>query len=171
MRKVLAVLALAVFSIGFSQNDLPEREGFVLKVERNAKQFYAQQVDKSPYFAMDKTLQIYPYEKVNVEVEIKADTIFSMKTVTKNLNPERTIEIEFCQTVENHTARPTQLWVKNPFNKKLKYNVIAYSVEDREWRTSPRVAKSNWSSNEIWHTEVVSSLVLKDWKLEENPKK
>jgi len=164
--KFFTIALCLTFVSGHCQNDDPQREAFVLKVERNAKQFYAQQVEKSPYFAMDRTLQIYPYEKVNVEIEIKADTIFSMKTVQKNLFPERTIEIEFCQTVENHVARPTQLWVKNPFGKKLKYNVIAYSVEDREWQNSSKTAKPKWSSNEIWHTEVVSSLVLKDWKLD-----
>jgi hypothetical protein len=166
MKKTFILLALLTFAFGFSQNDDPEREAFVLKVERNAKQFYAQQVNQVMYFVVDQTLQIYPYEKVNVEVETRADTIYSMKTVDKNLFPERTIEIEFCQTVENHVARPTQLWIKNPFNKKLKYNVIAYSVEDREWQTTNKSAKANWSSNEIWHTQVVSSLVLKDWKLE-----
>ncbi|MFT3796755.1 hypothetical protein [Flavobacterium sp.] len=169
MKYSIILAGLLAFSNGFSQqaqNDKPEREAFTLKVERNAKQFYAQQVERSPYFAMEKTLQLYPYEKVLVEVEIKADTIHSMKTVEKNLNPERTFEIEFCQTVKEHTARPTQLWIKNPFGKKLKYTVLYHSIEDREWRTVSKTARKNWSSNEVWPTEVVSSLVLKDWELE-----
>ena len=166
MKTVSSFFVLFVCALGFAQNDIPTREAFVLKVKRNAKQTYSQQVNESPYFVMDKTLQIYPYEKVNVELEIKADTIYSMKTVEKNLFPERTLEIEFCQSIENYTAKPTQLWMKNPFGKNLKYNVLAYSIEESEWKNSAKTAKANSSSNEIWTKEVVSSLVLKDWKLE-----
>ena len=166
MKTISSFFVLFVCAIGFAQNDIPTREAFVLKVKRNAKQTYSQQVNESPYFVMDKTLQIYPYEKVNVELEIKSDTIYSMKTVEKNLFPERTLEIEFCQSTENYTAKPTQLWVKNPFGKNLKYNVLAYSIEESEWKNSAKTAKANSSSNEIWTKEVVSSLVLKDWKLE-----
>ena len=168
MKTISCFFALFVCVLASAQNDIPMRDAFVLKVKRNVKQTYFQQVNQSPYFVTDKILQIYPYEKVNVEIEIKADTIYSMKTVEKNLFPERTLEIEFCQSAENYTAKPTQLWVKNPFGKNLKYNVLAYSIEESEWKNAAKTAKARSSSSEMWKKEVVSSLVLKDWKLENN---
>lgn len=165
MKNIFLVLGIAFFSTAQSQNLRPKREAFVLKVQRNAKQFYAQQVKQTPYFVTDKTLQIYPLEKVNIEVEIKNDTIFSMVSVKENLHPEKTIEIEFCQTVENHEARPAFLYVKNPFPKKLSYNVIAYLIDESEWKQVNKTAKPNWTSLEAWK-EVIGSLVLKDWKFE-----
>ena len=165
MKNIYILFGIAFFSIAESQNLKPEREAFVLKVQRNAKQFYAQQVKQTPYFVTDKTLQIYPLEKVNIEIEIKNDTIFSIVSVAENLHPEKTIEIEFCQTVEKHQASPAFLYVRNPFPKKLSYNAIAYLVDDSQWKQINKTAKANWTSLEAWK-EVIGSLVLKDWKFE-----
>lgn len=166
MKKIATLLiVLAVFSAR-GQNDKPERSGFILRVPRNAKQTYIQQVNPGPYFAEKSTLQLYPYEKVYVEVELKSDTIFAMKTVQTNVHPDRTLEIEFCQNVEQNTARPTQLWVKNPFARPIRYTALLYSIEDSAWRESNHVLRARWSSDVIWKKEIVGSLVLKDWRLE-----
>lgn len=161
MRNFWLLIGLLAFT-GHSQNLRPERDAFVLQLPRNAKQSFIQQIDKTPYFVEKHTLQIYPHEKVNIEVEIKGDTIFSMASVAENLHPEKTIEIEFCQTVENHAAKPTILYVKNPFPRKLKYNIIAYFVEESQWVNINKFAKPNWTSFDSWN-KVISSLVLKDW--------
>ena len=39
----------------------------------------------------------YFFVKDEIEAEIKADSIFSMKSVKENLHPEKTIEVEFLQ--------------------------------------------------------------------------
>lgn len=164
MKNFFPAVALLSFTLAQSQNLLPEREAFLLKIPRNAKQSFIQEIGRTPYLIEDKTLQIYPHERINLEFEIKADTIFSMATVAKNLNPERTVEIEFCQTVENNKARPV-FFLKNPFGKKLTYNLIVYDVEESQWQTTAKTANPNWTSRQAWG-KVISSLVFKDWKLE-----
>lgn len=165
MKNLLSAVALLSLALAQSQNVMPEREGFLLKIPRNAKQSFIQEIGKAPYLIEDKTLQIYPGEKINLEIEIKADTIYSMATVVKNLHPERTIEIEFCQTIENHMAKPSQIFIKNPFNKQLTYTAIVYDVEESQWQTLARTARRNWTSRDNWQ-QIISSVVLKDWKLE-----
>lgn len=162
MGNIWILIALLAFA-GHSQNLRPERDAFILKVPRNAKQSFIQQIDKTPYFVEKNTLQLYAHEKVAIEVEIRNDTIFSMTSVSENLHPEKTIEIEFCQTVENHSAKPAILYVKNPFAGKLKYNIIAYFVEESQWVTINKFARPRWTSFDSWN-KVISSLVLKDWE-------
>lgn len=169
MKNLLPAVALFSFALAQSQNLLPGREGFLLKLPRNAQQAFIQEIGKTPYLIEDKTLQIYPGEKVNLEIEIKADTIYSMATVLHNLHPERTIEIEFCQTIENHKAKPSQVYVKNPFNKQLIYTAIVYDVEESQWQTTAKTAKPNSTGRDNW-PEIISSVVFKDWKLAEKPK-
>lgn len=177
MRNIWILIGLLPFLGAHSQNltrgesvAKPERDAFVLKVARNSKQSFIQQIDKTPYFVENNTLQIYPLEKVNIEVELRNDTIYSMTSVAENLNPEKTIEIEFCQTVENHEAKPTLLYVRNPFPRKLKYNIIAYFVEESQWININKFAKPKWTSFDSWN-KVISSLVLKDWEFEETKPK
>ena len=168
MKKLICLCALVAYTASNAQesNLHPERSGFILRVPRNVKQTYVLQINPGRYFAQDKILQLYPHEKVWIEVEIKADTVYSMTSVKENLHPEKTLEIEFCQTVEKGTAKPTQVWIKNPFDRKLVYNSLVYSIEDSKWQSDSHTAKAKWSSNEIWRKETISSVVLKDWKFE-----
>ena len=105
MKSIVTLFILFISQISIAQNQNPQREAFKLKLPVDGVHFFEQDVKSTPYFVHNDILQIYPVEKVFVEVELKNDTIFSMKTVNKNLNPTFTIEIEFSQKVKDGKKR------------------------------------------------------------------
>lgn len=165
MRRFLSVIGLLAFAVCQAQNENPNREAFVLKVQRNSKQSFIQQIQSTPYFIEQGALQLYPNEKVYVELDVRDGVIVSMQTVAQNLNPDQTIEIEFCQFIEHDAAKPTLLYIKNPFDKKLKYDAIAYQIEESQWVTEAQSADKKYTSVQKWPM-VISSLVFKNWAFE-----
>lgn len=167
MKKTLSIILLLIFGISLNaQNEKPEREAFKLKVAIDSVNFYQQDVAKSLYFVKDKVLQIYPSEKIFIETEVKSDSIYSMSVVKENLNPERTIIVEFKQNVEGRIHDGMMLSVKNPFDKTLKYEALMYINGGTEWiATSIIPVRPNLVNYELWN-DVILSLVLVEWKIE-----
>lgn len=154
-------------SFCYSQNDVAEREPFTLKLAVNDNQFYEMPIKKSNYFVKENVIQIYPSEKINVEVELKADTIYSMKVVKKILNPKRTIQIEFNQNLKDNKSEGMMLTVKNPFDKKLNYNAFMFIVGHDKWiQTSIIPILPNLVNYETW-SDVIITLVLEKWRFED----
>jgi hypothetical protein len=135
-----------------------------LKLPVNGEQFYEQKVKSTPYFVKDRVLQIYPGEKLFIEVETDQKEITSMKVVKENLNPEKTIVIEFTQTVKDKKSEMMTLKVVNPFNKDLEYKAMMYLVGHDKWKsTNVLTVKSKLTGYEMW-ADVIITLVLSDWK-------
>ena len=165
MKIIVTLFTLLSFHIGIAQNLNPQREAFTLKLPVDGVNYYEQEVNAGPYFVYKNILQIYPSEKINIEVELKNDTIFSMKTVKENLNPKNTIEIEFSQIVKDRKSEMMMLKVKNPFNQKLEYKAKMYIVGQNRWiNTSIIPVQPNLIGYETW-TDVIITLALDNWKL------
>jgi len=81
----------------FSQNDKLLRNAYRLTIAADETQQYGMDVKSTPYFVKEKVLQLFCGESVFVECEVQGDSISSMKVVEKNLNPKKTIVIEFIQ--------------------------------------------------------------------------
>ncbi len=123
-------------------------------------------VPKSKYFVKENIIQIYPTEKLNVEVEIKNDTIFAMKVVQKITEPTKTIQIELIQNVKEKKPEGMMLKVTNPFNRKLNYNALMFIVGGNKWiSTSIIPIQPNLMNFEMWN-DVIISLVLEKWRFE-----
>lgn len=149
-----------------AQNLVPDREEFKLTLAVDNENFYSSLVKKSPYFIEEKILQIYPSEKLNVEVEIQFNKIHTMKVVRQNINPERTITIEFRQETKGNLHDGMILVVSNPFNKNLKYNAEMFLVGGEKWLpTSILSIPPGIPSYEMWRDNIVT-LVLSDWRFE-----
>ena len=133
MKKIQFIIIASLANFCYSQNEIKEREPFVLKLAVDNEQFYQMDVPKSKYFVKKNSIQIYPTEKLNIEVEIKNDTIYSMKVVEKILEPKRTIQIEFLQNVKDQKNEGMVLKVTNPFDRKLNYNAMMYIVGNNKW--------------------------------------
>ena len=162
---IMAMLLSLSFTFTYAQNEKPNREAFTLKLPVDGKQYYEQNVENSPYFVKEKVLQIYPSEKLFVEVEIEKEEIISMKVVKENLNPEKTIEIELTQTVEGKKSKFMMLKILNPFEKDLEYKAMMFIVGHNKWiNTNVFPVKAKLSSFEIWN-DVIITLVLTEWKL------
>ena len=163
--KTLLTISMSMFVMCiFAQNEKPDREAFTLKLPVDGIQFYEQKLNKTPYFVHEKTLQLYPGEKIWIEVETKGTEITSMKVVQKNLNPEKTISVEFTQTAKNRKNEYMTLTVDNPFNKALEYTAMMYIVGQDKWiNTNVYPVRAKMAGIEMW-SDVIITLVLKDWK-------
>ena len=165
MKKLIILIGILSFSIANAQNEKPLRDAFALKVQVNSKQFYAQQITDSPYFAEEKTLQIYADERVYIEAEVVNGKIVSLTAVKENIHPEKTFDIEFCQTIEKNITTASLLYIKNPFDKKLKYDSLVYVIDTSKWEQGSHSVKAKTTNLETW-TTVVSSIVIRNWELE-----
>ena len=166
MKKITLTLLLTFSLSLYSQNDKPKRSAYRLEIAANETQQYGMDVQESPYFVKEKILQIYCGEKIFVECEIKGDSISQMKVVEKNINPEKTIIIDFRQDSENRKDIRTDLHVKNPFNKKLIYKALMFTPISQQWkRTSIIPIHPNLENYEMWPHAIIT-LVLDNWQLE-----
>ena len=84
MKIIILLCTILCFQFCSAQNLKPQREAFVLKLAVDGVNFYEEEIKSSPYFVHEHILQIYPSEKLYIEVELKNDSIFSMKTVKEN---------------------------------------------------------------------------------------
>ena len=166
MKKLFFLLFTLITSFSYAQNEITERQPFTLELAIDNEQYYQMQVDKSHYFVKNNVLQIYPTEKLNIEVEIKNDTIFSMKVVEKITDPKRTIKIEFFQHVDDRKPEGMILTVTNPFERKLNYNAMMYIFGHNKWlSTSIIPIEPNLINYETW-PDVIITLVLDKWRFE-----
>lgn len=166
MKRVIILILLAVNSTSYSQKEVIQREPFALKLVVNDKEPYEMNV-KGDYFVKKNVLQIYPTEMLNIEAEVKNDTIYSMKVVDKIVNPEKTIQIEFIQNVKDQKSEGMTLGVKNPFDKKLNYSAAMFiiGINDRFVPTTVKPVPPKKINIEKWE-DVIVTLVLSKWKLE-----
>jgi hypothetical protein len=166
MKKTLFIIIIFIANFCYSQNEIKEREPFVLKLAVDNEQFYQIDIPKSKYFVKENIIQIYPTEKLNIEVEIKNDTIYLMKVVEKIVEPKRTIQIEFLQNVKDKKPEGMMLKVTNPFDRKLNYNAMMYIVGHNKWlSTSIIPILPNLVNYETWN-DVIITLVLEKWRFE-----
>lgn len=163
MKKIILLINLFVVTISVAQIN---RKAFTLEIAANETQQYKAEIPESPYFVKEKILQIYCGEKVFIECEIANDTIKTMKIVEKNINPEKTIEIEFTQESQDRKLISTMLVVKNPFNKKLNYNAIMYTPISQAWKpTSIIPIRPKLQNFETWPHAIIT-IVLEEWRFE-----
>ena len=161
MKTKFILISLLFTIISFSQQ---KRKPITLEIAANETQQYKAEIPESSYFVKDKILQIYCGEKVYVECEIVEDTISEMKIVENNVNPKRTIEIEFTQDSNDRKNINTMLQIKNPFEKDLVYEAIMLTPRSEEWRkTSTIPVRAKLLSFETWPHTIIS-LVLENWK-------
>ena len=166
MKKLIAGLLLMVFTTLSAQNNKPVREAFGLKLAVEDNQYYGMDVEQSPYFVQPKVLQIYPGEKLYIEVEIKKDTIASMKVVANNLHPEKTIEVGFSQEFKDAKHSHMSLFTNNPFKKDINFNATMFPVKRNDWvNTSILPTQAGMFHFETW-PDVIVSIVLHDWRIE-----
>lgn len=166
MKLLITFLFSFAFSICNSQNEKPEREAFKLNLAVNKEQYYSADIVKTPYLVKEKILQIYPGEKVFIETEVKGDTIFSMKTVKKNIHPKETIVVDFSQESSDRKNINMLLNVKNPFNRTLNHDALMYTAQGAKWeKTSIVPIRPKLQNFETWGYTIIT-LVLNNWRFE-----
>jgi hypothetical protein len=166
MKKLLSLLLLILVRCAYSQNDKPERSELNIKLYVDSTHYYNEDVKPGAYFIAENILQIYVSEKIFVEVEASKFGITSMKAVKENLNPSKTLIIDFFQETKGSKHGAMKLRITNPLNKTLKYKAKTLSVNSDKWiAANVQPVSSGATSTESWN-EVVIKLMLTDWELE-----
>lgn len=133
-------------------------------IDKNA--VYAADVKATPYVLPDKTLQLYPGEKVYIEVELANDTIASLKAVRENTNPSKTLIVEFTQSAKKNVHEMMMLKVTNPFAKNLVYKCLFFPLKGSKFvETDVLPVMAGLSGFETW-PNIIISIALSDWKFE-----
>lgn len=123
MKKICLIIVLALIKLSTygQSNDLPQRDPFILKIAVSDTNFYQADIKASAYILPNNTIQIYPGEKIFIEIELVDKEIKSMKSVKAIVHPEKTLVIALTQSTEGKTPKNMILGVDNPFNYKLDY--------------------------------------------------
>jgi hypothetical protein len=159
---LLASILTSVQCFGQS-NDLPRRDSFALNLAVDEVNFYQDEVKSSSYILPDNTIQIYPGEKIFVEMELDGTKIKSMKTVKENLNPTKTVTITFTQQTDGKQHKGMMLKIENPFNYELDYKAAMYLLKYNKWApTDVSPVRAKIASYETW-TDIIITLGLSDW--------
>ena len=162
MKKTLLFFALLFLTFSFAQQN---RVAFTLHIAADETQQYEAPIAEGPFFVKEKILQIYCGEKVFIECEIAGDSIATMKVVSKNSHPEKTIEITFSQDSKDRKNISTLLKLNNPFDRDLTYEAVMLTPMDKQWReTSTIPVLRKLQSFESWGHSIIS-LVLMNWQL------
>ena len=158
------LILLLVTSFSYSQNQKVESEAFKLELIADPENNYSADISKSPYFVKEKVIQIYPGENLNIETEIKGDTIYSMKVVEKVTSPEKTIKLKFLQNATDRKNTQMILSVVNPFDRKIIYDAMMYTVGGQKWVPTSIIAiQPNLVGYETW-PDVIATIVLENWR-------
>ena len=165
--KILPFILSCLFIVSHSfaqSNDLPIRSAYKFKLAIDKKSFHQTSVKSSPYILKGGSIQIYPGEKVFIEIERIGDEIKSMKSVRENLNPEKTLRILFFQQATDRENDFMYLNIINPFNKNLKYKAYIFlPVQHKQVETVVDVIQANNETQEAW-PHPIEAIALSGWK-------
>jgi len=161
---LLTFILLSVFIKGKSQNT--ERNNYTLKLLINEDNYYETPVPKSAYILPENTIQIYPGEKILIELETENNKITSMKAVNENKYPLKTIEISFLQITEEKEHKNMMLKITNPFPNELSYTANIFLMEQEKWVNSKVIPiKPNKTTYEIW-PDIIVTATLSGWEFD-----
>ena len=154
---------ITVIGKGQDENKL-ERNSFKLSLIVDENSTYDIDVPTSSYFKVPNLLQIYPSEKILIEIEQVNGVIKGLKVVKNNTHPDKTIQIFFSQQEKNHKHENMLLQIKNPFKMDLSYSAKIYLLNQKKWvETSVLPIKANLMSFETW-PDIIVTMTLSDWK-------
>lgn len=111
---------------------------------------------------LDGTVNIYPSEKLAVEVTVTDEEISDLTFVENASNPDRTITIEFYQDKKLGDGYGMMLIVNNPFDRYLRYEAFIENVEKQEFEyTSSCPVGPGLTSYEIWPYPIIHLALTK----------
>ncbi len=166
MKKQILFLACILSCAGFAfSQEKNLRESFVLNLAVNEEQYYAAEINESPYVLPENTVQVYPDEELYIEADVEDNVLVNLKNVEKIENPEKTLIIKFSQICDGKKHQAMMLSVFNPFEQDLGYSAIIYLLMYGRWVESEVIdIKPESTGYETWR-DIICTIALTDWKL------
>jgi hypothetical protein len=134
----------------------------MIVVDKNS--VYEEELKPYPYLFPNNSTQIYPGEKIFIEVEQDNGVIKKMTAVKENINPKKTLTISFTQVTEKGVHKSMQLTIANPFAQKLFYKATIYIYNQQKWAlTDVLPVQPGLLGIEIW-PDIITSITLGNWE-------
>jgi uncharacterized protein YlzI (FlbEa/FlbD family) len=162
---LISLLTVSVCSYGQDTTQL-KRAAYKLTVAVDKKNFYEEDIKESPYVLPDNTIQLYPGEKIYVEIEQENGVIKRMTAVKEIKNPSTTITISLTQSVKKKVHEITMLQVSNPFATQLSYKAKIFLLNQKKWvDTNVYPVEPQLAGFETW-PDIITSVALGNWTLQ-----
>jgi hypothetical protein len=168
MRKcLLLIFSFLKFSFVFCQDQTQlVRTPYKLQVVVTKDVTYEEDIQATPYVLPKNTIQLYPGEKIYVEVEQENNEIKSMTAVKEIKDSSKTLIISFTQTLKKKVHESMMLNIHNPFSTALAYDAQIYLLAQKKWgNTDVYPVEARLSGIEIW-PDVITSIGLGHWKFQ-----
>jgi hypothetical protein len=162
--RLLIILFLGLTSSIFAQSsNVRQKHPLTLLVDETAD--YKMEVPVSPFIIGDSLVQVYPGEKLFIEVDLIKGKFKNLKIVRAIQNKEKTLVVEFSQISNGQLHKQMKLSFFNPFNKELNYSANIYLMQHSTWtQTSVIPVGAGKTSFEFW-PDIISTITLSDFKL------
>ena len=148
---------LFAFTTCYSQDtSLFLRKPYKLSLVVDKSSVYEANLPASPYVGPKNTVQIYPGEKVYIEVEQHDRIIDKLTAVKEILHPEKTLTISFSHVVEKGVCKSSMLSVENPFPFKLVYGCMILDKNQHWSETDVYPVEAKLAGYEVWPYFIVS---------------
>lgn len=163
------IVAICFSGLLFGQDSvLLKRTPYKLKVAVDKKTFYEEDLNAAPYVLQNNIIQLYPGEKLYIEIEQVNGEIKSMKAVKEIIDSTKTITLHFTQTVQKKVHQMMMLEITNPFKQQLLYKASIFLLKYSKWvKTTVYPVQPELSSFETW-PDIITSIGLGEWSFKNN---
>ncbi len=156
------LISFSAFSYAQDTSQL-KRQPYKLTVAVDKNSFYQEDIKATPYVLPDSSVQIYPGETIYVEVEKENAVIKKITAVKENINPSKTLVIEFSQTTKKKVHEMMMLKITNPFNERLIYKATMFVLKAKRWvPTDVMPVEPKLDGFETW-PDIITSIALGNW--------
>ena len=163
----LPVVVLMLFAVltTFAQQDTmssPRRQAHQLSLPVADKVQYKYDVPAGLFVRNNDTLQLFPGEKVFLEVNHNGREIKGVKAVQQISEPLRTLTISFRQVADSTTHKNMLLTIDNPFDKQLQCTMLLGVILAKRWERGGALNIPPGKTAQAW-PQILISLSLQDW--------
>jgi hypothetical protein len=162
---LLLLWALVAIEKDYAQDtSILKRTPYKLIVAVDKKNYYEEELKAAAYVLPDKTIQLYPGEKLYAEVELEDGVVKSITAVKEIKDPSKTLTISFTQNTNDKVHEMIMLKIDNPFTKTLHYTAGIFLFKQKKWvGTDVYPVRPGISGIETW-PDIITSIALSDWK-------
>lgn len=158
---------LLVLSYGQAEKENNKRPAFELKLLVNDQQFYSSQMEESSYIINDTIIQIFAGEKLFVEADVVKGKLLNFQVAKEIRDKNKTLVIDFQQSVNGKVHEQMMLTIDNPFAKQLNYAAAMNLMKNKRWvNTTVYPVMAHLKSIEMW-PDIITSLALFGFELKD----
>jgi hypothetical protein len=170
MKKIL-FLYLCIFSIHFAlfgqDSTNLKRPAYKLRVFIDENSFYEANIQSTPYVLPDRTIQLYPGERIYVEVDQVDGNFRNLHATTEIKDSSKTLIITFSQLAMGNIHKSMLLKIANPFPDELKYTAKILTLRKKWISTDVLPVGAGLAGFESW-PNVIISIALADFEFKTN---